>query len=169
MSLLERINYISRLIAPSTVLCQPIFKLMKKDALKILTGECQTSFDAIKNYLSNPPVLVPPRQRSPLLVYLPVLYNTFRCVHGLHDKTEEGANYLLVEQEIHSIQGLSNSFTENVLCFDFDCTEIKTLFIFLYHIPHFQDGFVEIYFQKVMPMGNLDKSQILSSVYDLFM
>ena len=32
MSLLGRLNYISRFIAQSTVVCEPIFKLLKKDA-----------------------------------------------------------------------------------------------------------------------------------------
>ena len=32
MSFLGRINYISRFIAQSTVVCEPIFKLLKKDA-----------------------------------------------------------------------------------------------------------------------------------------
>lgn len=32
MSFLERLNYISRCITQSTVICEPIFKLLKKDA-----------------------------------------------------------------------------------------------------------------------------------------
>ena len=58
MSFLGRLNYISRFIAQSSVVCEPIFKLLKKDVSTKWTGECQTAFDAIKNYLSNPPVLV---------------------------------------------------------------------------------------------------------------
>ena len=72
MSLFKRLNYINRFIAQSTVVCEPILKLRKKDAPTKLTEECQTAFDAIKNYLSNPPVLVPPREGSPLLLYLSV-------------------------------------------------------------------------------------------------
>ena len=59
MSFLGRLNYISRFIAQSTVVCEPIFKLLEKDAPTKWTEECQTVFDAIKNYLSNPPLLVP--------------------------------------------------------------------------------------------------------------
>ena len=70
MSFLGRLNYISRFIAQSTVVCEPIFKLLKKDAPTKWTEECQTAFNAIKIYLSNPPVLVPPREGSPLLLYL---------------------------------------------------------------------------------------------------
>ena len=60
MSFLGRLNYISRFIAQSTMVCEPIFKLLKKDTPKKWTEECQTASDAIKNYMSNPPVLVRP-------------------------------------------------------------------------------------------------------------
>ena len=58
---LREVEYISRFISQSTVLCESIFKLLKKYAPTKGTEECQISFDIIKNYLSNPPVLVPPR------------------------------------------------------------------------------------------------------------
>ena len=86
MNFLGRLNYISRLISQSTVVCEPIFKLLKKYALTKWTEEYQTAFDAIKNYLSNPPVLVPPREGSPLLLYLSVSYDAFGCILGQHDK-----------------------------------------------------------------------------------
>ena len=56
MSFLGRLNQTSRFIAQSTVVCEPIFKLLKKDAPLKWSEECQISFDDIKNYLSNPPV-----------------------------------------------------------------------------------------------------------------
>ena len=85
MNSLERLNYISRFIAQSTVVCEPIFMLLKKDALIKLIKECQSAFDAIKNYLSNPPVLVPPQEGSPLLLYLSVSDSALGCVLGQHD------------------------------------------------------------------------------------
>ncbi|XP_015054762.1 uncharacterized protein LOC107001107 [Solanum pennellii] len=69
------------------MVCKPIFKLLNKDALTKWTKECQTSFDAIKNYLSNSPVLVPPREGSPLFLYLSVSDNTFGCIIVQHDVT----------------------------------------------------------------------------------
>ena len=85
MSFLGRLNYISRFIAQSTVVCEPILKLLKKDAPIKWIEECQTTFDAIKNYLSNPPVLVPLREGSPLLLYLSVSDSAFGCVLGQND------------------------------------------------------------------------------------
>ncbi|XP_070007731.1 uncharacterized protein [Nicotiana sylvestris] len=49
--------------------------------------ECQEAFDKIKEYLSNPPVLVPPEPGRPLFLYLTVLGNSFGCVLGQHDVT----------------------------------------------------------------------------------
>ncbi|XP_069150824.1 uncharacterized protein [Solanum lycopersicum] len=79
MNFLGRLNYISRFIAQSTVVCEPIFKLLKKDAPAKWTEESQTAFDAIKSYLSNPPVLVLPREGSPLLLYLSASDRAFGC------------------------------------------------------------------------------------------
>ena len=49
MSFLGRLNYISQFIAQSTVVCDPIFKLLKNDSWTKWIEECQTTFVAIKN------------------------------------------------------------------------------------------------------------------------
>ncbi|XP_015074545.1 uncharacterized protein LOC107018549 [Solanum pennellii] len=85
MSFFGRLNYISRFTTQCTVVCRPIFKLLKKNALIKFNQECQTAFDAIKNYLSNPAMLVP--LRSPLLLYLSISDNTFGCVLGQYAET----------------------------------------------------------------------------------
>ena len=97
MSFLGRLNYISRFIAQSTVVCEPIFRLLKKDALTKWTEACQTVFDAIRSYLSNPPVLVPLLEGSPLLLYLSVSDSAFRYVLGQHNgigKKERAIYYI---------------------------------------------------------------------------
>ncbi|XP_070004779.1 uncharacterized protein [Nicotiana sylvestris] len=48
MSLLGRLNYISRFIAQLTTTYDPIFKLLKKDVAFKWTDECQEAFDKIK-------------------------------------------------------------------------------------------------------------------------
>ncbi|XP_070010853.1 uncharacterized protein [Nicotiana sylvestris] len=52
MSLLRRLNYISRFIAQLTTTCEPIFKLLKKDASIKWTNDCPKAFGKIKDYLS---------------------------------------------------------------------------------------------------------------------
>ncbi|XP_075087841.1 uncharacterized protein LOC142169819 [Nicotiana tabacum] len=85
MSLLGRLNYISRFISQLTTTCEPIFKLLKKHMSIKWIDKCQESFDKIKEYLPNPSVLVPPEPGRPLFLYLTVLENSFGCVLGKHD------------------------------------------------------------------------------------
>ncbi|XP_070004421.1 uncharacterized protein [Nicotiana sylvestris] len=80
MRLLGRLNYISRFIALLVSTCEPIFKMLKKDAAIKWMDECQEAFDKIKEYLSNPPILVTPEPGRPLFLYLIVLENSFGCV-----------------------------------------------------------------------------------------
>ncbi|XP_070022473.1 uncharacterized protein [Nicotiana sylvestris] len=87
MSLLGRLNYISRFIAQLTTTCEPIFKLLKKNVAVKWTDECQKAFDKIKRYLLNPSMLVPPEPGRPLILYLTILDNSFGCVLGQHDIT----------------------------------------------------------------------------------
>lgn len=70
---LGRLQYISRFIARLMSTCEPIFKLLKKGELKVWNDQCQQAFEAIKEYLTNPQVLVPPCPGKPLLLYLLVL------------------------------------------------------------------------------------------------
>ncbi|XP_070022288.1 uncharacterized protein [Nicotiana sylvestris] len=95
MSFLGSLNYISHFIAQSIVICEPIFKILRKDAS--WTEDCQKAFDKIKEYMFIPPVLVPPEPGQPLLLYLSVLDGAFGCALGKHDETgrKEQALYYL--------------------------------------------------------------------------
>ncbi|KAK8707144.1 hypothetical protein V6N13_058208 [Hibiscus sabdariffa] len=48
----------------------------------------EEAFDKVKQYLSNPPVLVPPVPGRPLILYLAIFENSMGCVLGQHDETE---------------------------------------------------------------------------------
>ncbi|XP_050222409.1 uncharacterized protein LOC126672502 [Mercurialis annua] len=69
---LGRLQYISRFIAKLTTVCGPIFKFLRKNQPMIWTKQCQEAFDKIKDYLSNPPILKPPKSRKPLMLYLSI-------------------------------------------------------------------------------------------------
>ena len=47
MSFLGRLNYISWFISQSSEVCEPLFKLLKNDALTKWTEESQSAFDVI--------------------------------------------------------------------------------------------------------------------------
>ena len=82
-----RLNYISRFISHLTTTCEPIFKLLKKNQVARWNDECQTAFDKIKEYLQEPPVLMPQVEGIPLIMYLIVLENSMGCVLGKHDES----------------------------------------------------------------------------------
>ncbi|PKI63570.1 hypothetical protein CRG98_016039, partial [Punica granatum] len=50
--------------------CQPLFRLLRKNAAIEWDEECQKAFDTIKAYLIQPSVLVPPTPGRPLVLYL---------------------------------------------------------------------------------------------------
>ena len=59
--------------------------------------ECQVAWDKIKEYLMNPPVLVPPIPGKPLILYLVVNDSSMGCILGQLDETgkKERAIYYL--------------------------------------------------------------------------
>ena len=69
---LGRLQYISRFIARLTDICEPIFRLLRKNQPTVWNDDCQLAFERIKEYLLSPPVLVPPMPGCPLLLYLSI-------------------------------------------------------------------------------------------------
>ena len=100
---LGRLNYISRFISHMTATCAPIFKLLRKDQSCDWTEDCQKAFDSIKEYLLEPPILSPPVEGRPLIMYLTVLDESMGCVLGQQDETRRK------EFEIYN---LSKKFTD---------------------------------------------------------
>ena len=67
---LGRIQYISKFIAQLPMICEPFFRLLKKEVPIVWNEQCQEAFEKIKNYLMKPPILVPLVPKKPLLLYL---------------------------------------------------------------------------------------------------
>nr|KYP75603.1 Transposon Ty3-G Gag-Pol polyprotein [Cajanus cajan] len=84
---LGRMNYIARFISQWTDTCAPIFKLLRKSQPVEWNEECQIAFDKIKQCLINPPILVPPIEGEPLILYLTVLEDSMGCMLGQLNKT----------------------------------------------------------------------------------
>ena len=66
------LQYISRFIARLIDICEPIFHLMRKNQPTVWNNDCQHALKKIKECLLSPPVLVPPTQGRPLLLYLSI-------------------------------------------------------------------------------------------------
>ncbi|PKI65573.1 hypothetical protein CRG98_014073 [Punica granatum] len=94
---LGRLNYIARFIANLTDKCQPLFRLLRKNAAIEWDEKCQKAFDTIKAYLVQPPVLVQPTPGRPLVLYLTVRRQSLGCMLGQVEEsthTERAIYYL---------------------------------------------------------------------------
>ena len=100
---LGRLNYIARFISHLTATCEPIFKLLRKNQTICWDDNCQKACDKIKQYLQEPPILIPPVPGRPLILYLTVLEGSMECVLGQHDDTG---------RKEHAIYYLSKKFTD---------------------------------------------------------
>ena len=93
---LDRLQYISRFIARLTDICEPIFRLLRKNQPTLWNDDCQHAFEKIKECLLSPPVLVPPTPGRPLLLYLSVSDIALGCMlTQLDDLGKERAIYYL--------------------------------------------------------------------------
>ena len=94
---LGRLNYIARFKAQLTTTCEPIFYLLRKNNHRTWNEECKETFNKIKHYLQNLPLIVPPVSGRPLILYLAVIEAVMGCVLGQHDETrkKEKAIYYL--------------------------------------------------------------------------
>uniref|UniRef100_A0A2N9EGY2 RNase H type-1 domain-containing protein n=1 Tax=Fagus sylvatica TaxID=28930 RepID=A0A2N9EGY2_FAGSY len=126
----EGINYIARFIAQLTATCEPLFKLLRKDVKIKWTEDCQKAFDKIKEYLLNPPILVPPTPGRPLILYLTVQEASMGCMLGQQDETgrkeqaiyylskkftEPETHYLLVEKTCCALAWASKKLRQYML------------------------------------------------------
>ena len=80
---LGRLQYISCFIDRLTDICEPIFRLLRKNKPMVWNNDCQCAFEKIKECLLSPPVLVPPTPGRPLLLYLSISDIGLGCMYGL--------------------------------------------------------------------------------------
>uniref|UniRef100_A0A2N9FLX8 Uncharacterized protein n=1 Tax=Fagus sylvatica TaxID=28930 RepID=A0A2N9FLX8_FAGSY len=116
-------------------------KLLRKDVKIKWTEDCQRAFDKIKEYLLNPPILVPPTPGRPLILYLTVQEASMGCMLGQQDETGKK------EQAIYY---LSKKFTEpetRYLLVEKTCCalglglqEAETVHALLHHLVGIPDG-----------------------------
>ena len=93
---LGKLQYIIHFITRLTNICEPIFRLLRKNQPTIRNDDCQLAFEKIKEYLFSPPVLVPPMPGRPLLLYLLVSDMTLGCMLAQFDDSRmERAIYYL--------------------------------------------------------------------------
>ncbi|OMO95998.1 reverse transcriptase [Corchorus capsularis] len=100
---LGQVNFLRRFIsntAGKTKAFSPLLRLNKEEDF-IWTKEHQDAFEAIKNYLAKPPVLVPPWKDKPLYLYVSATTSSIGCL--LAQEVERGKE--------HAVYYLSRALT----------------------------------------------------------
>ena len=69
-SLTGRVAALNRFVSKATDKCLPFFKTLKRAF--VWTEECETAFQELKRYMSNPPLLSPSKEGEDLFLYLAV-------------------------------------------------------------------------------------------------
>ena len=67
-SLMGKVVALNRFLSKATNKCLPFFKTLKQAF--IWTDECEATFQDLKGYLSNPPLLSPSKEDEDLFLYL---------------------------------------------------------------------------------------------------
>ncbi|XP_022736187.1 uncharacterized protein LOC111289419 [Durio zibethinus] len=165
---LGRLNYIARFISQLTYKCDPIFKLLRKHDPGEWNDECQEAFDKIKEYLSNPPVLMPPMPGKPLILYLTVHENSMGCVLGQRDETD---------RKERAIYYLSKKFTDyeskysplEKMCCALTWTARRLRQYMLYHTTWLIAKLdpIKYVFEKPSLTGRIARWQVMLSEYDI--
>jgi hypothetical protein len=76
-----RVATLSRFIARLGKKALPFYALMKKSDKKFeWTEEADATFAHLKKVLSTPPVLVPPKEKEPILLYIAATYQVVSTV-----------------------------------------------------------------------------------------
>lgn len=86
--------------------CEPLFSLLKKGNKFRWDYRFQFAFEQIKQYLQNPPVLLPLEPGKPLILYLSVIETTMGCMlaQEFEDRVKKTIYYLskkMLEYKTH--------------------------------------------------------------------
>ena len=71
-SLIGGVTTLNRFILRATDKCQPFFRTLRKGKDFSWTAECEQSFQELKTYLGQPPLLSKPQEGESLILYLAV-------------------------------------------------------------------------------------------------
>uniref|UniRef100_A0A2N9F261 Integrase catalytic domain-containing protein n=1 Tax=Fagus sylvatica TaxID=28930 RepID=A0A2N9F261_FAGSY len=125
---------VSAQIKPEQVLRRPASlcsSYLRKDVKIKWTEDCQRAFDKIKEYLLNPPILVPPTPGRPLILYLTVQEASMGCMLGQQDETgkKEQAIYYLSKKFTEPETPLLPALTGKIARWQVLLSEFDILFV----------------------------------------
>ena len=149
---LGRFHYISRFIARLTTTCEPIFKLLKKGEPKEWTEDCQKAFEAVKEYLSNLPVLAPPKPGRPLNLYLSIIEDALGSMLAQEDEDKQEHELYYLSKRLKDYE--TRYTTVEKSCYALVCVVQKLRHIMLAHQV--------LVIARMDPLKYLSRSPLLS-------
>src|SRR5207247_281382 len=115
---------LSRFVSHLGERAMPFYKLLKKQDKFQWTSEVQQAFEKLKEFLTNPPVLVPPMPEEPLLLYIAVTSHVVsmativeRQEEGHIQKVQHPVYFSILHQRSSErIKNKVSSSSENHIC-----------------------------------------------------
>ena len=121
-----------------TATCELIFKLLKKYESGVWIDDFQRTFESIKEYMHEHPILLPPVEGRPLIMYLIVLDNFMGCILGQQDETgrKEYSIYYL-SKKFTNCESWYSMLEKNMLCFGLSGKAIAEIYVESYYLVDF--------------------------------
>jgi ribonuclease HI len=128
--LIGKINFVRRFISNLSGRIEPFMKLVKIKANEEFCwgAEQQQAFEEIKEYLSKPPVLIPPQQDKPFYVYLSVGDTSIASVMiQVHDNKERVVFYL--SRRMLDAETRYPDIKKLCFCLFFTCSKLRHILL----------------------------------------
>ena len=151
-----------------TAKCDPIFKMLQKHNTGKWDEECQITFDKVKEYLTNAPMLAPSILGKPLILYLMMHERSMGYVLGQHDETgrKEQAIYYLSKKFTYYESKYSSL---EKMCCALAWTAQRLKQYMLYHTTWLIARLdpIKYIFEKPSLFGRIARWQVLLSEFDI--
>jgi hypothetical protein len=166
--LIGKINFVRRFISNLSGRIEPFMDLVKIKANEEFCwgAEQQLAFEEIKEYLTRPPMLVPPQQNMPFYIYLSVGDTSIASVVvQVYDGKEKVVFYISrrmldTETRYHKIEKLC-------LCLFFTCTKLRHILLFIEIIVIWKSDVIKHMLSAPMLKGRLRKWMFALLEFDI--
>jgi hypothetical protein len=166
--LIGKINFIRRFISNLSGRLEPFMELLKIKANEEFRwgASQQQAFDEIKEYLSAPPVLVPPQQGKPFYIYLSVSDKSIASVVvQLCDGRERVVFYL--SRRMLDAETRYPEIEKLCLCLFFTCTKLRHILLSAEAIVICKSDVIKHMLSAPVLKGRLGKWMFALSEFDI--
>ncbi|XP_050233412.1 uncharacterized protein LOC126681899 [Mercurialis annua] len=124
--LIGQINFLRRFISNTAGRLRSWRTLLKAGGTSqfVWTEEQQKVFDEIKTYLVKPPVMMPPKQGHPLLLYISAAHESLGCMLAQEDQGVERSVYYL-SKSLTDTEIRYSTIEKLCLCLYFTCCKLR--------------------------------------------